>query len=397
MEIADIIQFENENTALDFKKEQYLKKSHADLIKDVMSLANADTPNSKLIITGVKHRPGGERELTGIPPSDFVDDATYQNIIRENIEPDIEISYQPFELDGKLFGVLRILGDSEKPYMMKKDFQPLKKGDCFIRKGTNQQKALRADFERIYKSRNSFTSTEKLSIAFLGTENPHELSIEPPSLDLLPSKVAEAEIRKILEERARPVESTTAYGFNTVIYPITALDIGSFGPAPYNKRSTETLLEDLKHIAETYEDDDLYHLFELTSKRLNFEIVNSSTEYIVDAEVHVSIGHHGNISAAEKIYREPTRSPLYIPAPPIFISYPEVSNLENEIKIRQRVGNIRHHIPERAFETDVRLYAHQTDEPQELEVLVKLFAKNLERPLVQKLKLQINPQNTQPN
>lgn len=398
MEIADIIQFEHENTALDFKKEQYLKPSYADLIKDVMSLANADTPNAKLIITGVKHRPGFERELTGICPSDFVDDANYQNIIRENIEPDIEISYQPFEFDGKTFGVLRILADAEKPYMMKKDYQQLKKGDCFIRKGTNQQKALRADFERIYKSRNSFTSTGKISIGFLGTENPAELSIEPTSLDLLPSRVAEAKIKKILDERRLLSKSAQPHELSTnLLYSLATHNIGPFGSIPYNKRNTETLLDNLEHVAETYAEDDLHHLFEVASRRLNFEIVNNSTEYIIDAEIQVSITHYGNMLAAEKVHREPSRSPLNLPTTFFTQNYPQVSNLETEIKIAERIGDIRHHIPTRAFETDIRLVAHETNEPLEHEILVKLFAKNLEQPLTQKLKLKINPRYNQPD
>ena len=38
-----MIEYENENTNLDFKREEYAKEKYNDLIKDVMSMANSPT------------------------------------------------------------------------------------------------------------------------------------------------------------------------------------------------------------------------------------------------------------------------------------------------------------------------------------------------------------------
>ncbi len=134
--IDELIRYENENSSLDFKVVQYTKDKHEDLIKDILSMANANVEGEKYIIVGVKHKTSNDRDIIGIKKEDFSDSATYQQLIRENIEPDILIEYSPYEIDGKYVGIFRIKEANNKPYMMKKDFgKKLKKGDCFIRKG----------------------------------------------------------------------------------------------------------------------------------------------------------------------------------------------------------------------------------------------------------------------
>jgi len=117
---ADLIKCENENTSLDFKGIQYEKKQHENLIRDIMSMANADVGNDRHIIIGVNHKASGDREILNIKRRDFIDSAIYQQIIRENIEPEIKLDYLPYEYEGKLLGILKISNCFDQPYMMKK-------------------------------------------------------------------------------------------------------------------------------------------------------------------------------------------------------------------------------------------------------------------------------------
>ena len=149
----DLIKYENENTSLDFKAIQYKKGQHEDLIKDIMSMANADVENDRYIIIGVSHKSSGDREILNIKKGDFIDSAIYQQIIRENIEPDIKLDYSPYKYKSKLLGIFKISGCSDKPYTMKKDFGKLKKGDSFIRKGTHEPRMTRRDLDIIIEKK----------------------------------------------------------------------------------------------------------------------------------------------------------------------------------------------------------------------------------------------------
>ena len=104
-----LVKYEREGTRLDFKREQYQKEKNKDFIKDIMSMANAPIDGTKYIVVGVKDKTDGEKEFHSIPRESFIDQATYEQVIRENIEPSIEISYSPIKVDGNLLGVFEIL------------------------------------------------------------------------------------------------------------------------------------------------------------------------------------------------------------------------------------------------------------------------------------------------
>lgn len=136
-ELEDTIRFENENTNLDFKAIQYKKEKYDSFLKDIIAMANAKSSEDRFIIVGVNLKANGDRDIIGIG-EDFVDEAIYQQIITENIEPELDFNYYPYEIDGIKLGVFRIYNCFNPPYMLKKDFGKLNKGDSFIRKGSHQ-------------------------------------------------------------------------------------------------------------------------------------------------------------------------------------------------------------------------------------------------------------------
>src|SRR5713101_6592823 len=169
IDLNELIKFENENTSLDFKAKQYVKPFGA-LIKDILSMANASISADRHIIVGVKHYPDGDREYPGIEENEFMDSATYHQLIRENVEPEVHFDYLPYSFEGKLLGVFHIYDCHDQPYMMRKDFGQLKSGDAFIRKGSTQQRLLRQDLDRIWeKHKNEFTGVIRIGFDAPGT------------------------------------------------------------------------------------------------------------------------------------------------------------------------------------------------------------------------------------
>lgn len=394
MKIEEIIEFENENTSLDFKRDQYKKEKFGELLKDVISMANAETKNEKIIITGVKHKPSGEREFVGIPVSDIIDEANFQNLIRDNIEPDIEISYTYTEFKNLKFGVLRLLDDSQKPYMMKKDFQPLKKGDCFIRKGSNQQRAVRADFEKIYNARKRHHTEDQVSIFFSGNEKSTQKDIFLATDFELPSQEAKKEIEEILAKRQSQKETPYLHANRAVLLAAVAnyQSSGLRRFSPYDERSTETLKENLEKINETYKEDDEYTFSEILSDKINIEILNNGTEYITDAKIQIEIEHKNLIYVADSILSEPSHS--FIPTIPNFeniTEYPKVLRRDGIIIISEEIGDIRHKVKTQVFKKDLRVNC-LTSESVTIELKTTLFAKNLPEPISRILHIRANPQ-----
>lgn len=113
-----MIQFENENTNLDFKAIPYKKEKYADMLKDFIAMANADTKDDRFIIMGVKHMPDSERQILGV--DEFTDEASFQQIINDNIEPELRFEYSVIEFDSKKLSYFRIHSCDNPPYMLKK-------------------------------------------------------------------------------------------------------------------------------------------------------------------------------------------------------------------------------------------------------------------------------------
>jgi hypothetical protein len=62
-----------------------------------MAMANADWPTDRFMIIGVKHIHGEARQFLGIAEQ-FTDPANLQQLVRQNVEPDLSVSYEPLEL-----------------------------------------------------------------------------------------------------------------------------------------------------------------------------------------------------------------------------------------------------------------------------------------------------------
>jgi len=144
-----------ENEGLDFKRTLEIQRKHdqAELIKDVLAMANTvrDTENSSHIIIGAKDGIG--YDISGLR----LDDASIQQIVNTRIDPAVKFSYYELEIEsGKAIGVIEIPKSPDKPHFVKDDFTDndevlLHKGTCPVRQGSSTKVALKDDYDRMYE------------------------------------------------------------------------------------------------------------------------------------------------------------------------------------------------------------------------------------------------------
>ena len=149
-DIIEKIKNGHECECLDFKATMYKPADYEALIKDMMAMANSNHEGNKFIITGVKDKPDGERDIWGVSPEDLQDQANFQQLILNNIEPEIKFKFYPMDYEGKKLGIFELFENNNRPYMLKKDYKNLKSGFCLIRKGSLQLPATRKDFDDFY-------------------------------------------------------------------------------------------------------------------------------------------------------------------------------------------------------------------------------------------------------
>jgi predicted HTH transcriptional regulator len=120
-ELLDLILYENENTRLDFKRDEYKKEDYSSFLKDVISMANAFSTQDRFIIIGLKPKSVEDRGIKGID-GELTDAATFQQLVHENIEPELSLEYFPFTIEKTKIGIIKISNCNNPPYLMKKDY-----------------------------------------------------------------------------------------------------------------------------------------------------------------------------------------------------------------------------------------------------------------------------------
>ena len=384
--IDDLIEYYDESLNLDFKGSQYPREKHADLIKDIIAMANADTNDERYIIIGVIYNKEGRKELRGISRADFIDDAVYQELIQNNVEPDIKFEYSLYEYSGKCFGVFKIGNCDDKPYMMKKDYNPLKKGDSWIRKGSHQPRMIRRDFDAIYERKMALIGfTGHVEILFEENES-DSITIHTAGEVMLPSEVEAKRIRRAIEEKKNPsLKKPTILDF----YGISAPDLSYAltGIKPYHERTLEELEENLKNVSKNFATDDAYFLFEENGYRLNITLYNKGEQYVEDGEIHVHIPKVDGLLVAPRVTEEPDHNPYNICLPQDRSKYPTVTKSEKYVIIEEFVGDIKHHLPILAFGEPVRIFFDSTLQGEFIEIKCELFGKNLKKPITKALKV----------
>lgn len=385
-EISDLIEFENENSSLDFKAIQYKKEMYESFLKDIMSLANSMSKDDKYIITGVKHKTNGERDLLGISEI-FVDDATYQQLVDANIEPHIDFSYLPYEYNGKIFGVFQIKECTNPPYMMKKDYGNLKIGDSYIRKGSFQKRLTRKDIDNHQAILKNKDISKDINISLSEDEIVHEIKLEMNKI-LLPSEITKKRIEEIIIQKEQELRENPILG--KIFLPV----LPSTYNTSYENRDLPTLRSNLEKISKTFEEQDKYYLNEETAHKLNVFLHNNSNEFLEDTSIEILIPCSDKYIVRDSIFREPySTQPIINTAPRIAswseLNYPKVETKENIYKIYREIGNVKHKLPVEALKVPLRIVISSDTNELEIEINVKVFAKNIENPIHQKLRINL--------
>lgn len=401
MNLDDIIEYDEEGTNLDFKKKEYKKENYMSLIKDVMSMANALNTENKRIIIGVKHKPGSEKIFHGI--EEIEDQAIFENIIQENIEPNINFQYYAYSFKGLTLGILEIFDNFDKPYMMKKDYNNLKKGDMWIRKGSRQSKVTREDLNKMMEIRKKSVFENKVSIGF-GEELEKEIRLFKIDLkkEELPSEIEKRKLRNLLkrlDERysqndkiseldniAPPIQKKISKFAGMVLFSEfndseKSIRIGynEFNLPIYNNR--EQLLENIENASYTYYEDDCYYLYEENSNKVNIYIYNDGTEFLED--VRVELYFDSNVfEIPNKIHEKSKPGVLSLKFNANTDNYPNVYEKENFIAVAEEHKQIRHKILTKVFFEDLRILINSNVEVEKSKVKYKISARNLSNHIV---------------
>ncbi len=376
------------STAVQFRESAYGSAGVREFLRDVIAMANASLDGPRFIVVGVSPARDGSRNANEIPASDFGGKPAYLALVKDFIEPEVRLRYEPVTVDGQRVGVFEIGDCQDRPYMMRVDLsETLRRGDAYARVRDAAVKLGRRQLQGMFelKFRDSVSAAD-VEIGFPGEIIHKEALLPSVDLDALPSVVAASKIEQMIDIR-RGMAFT---GSTTMVARLTHARL--FGTdRPYEHRSTETLSEEMLRVAAEYRDQDEQFLFDEHATRLQLVVFNQGGEPIRDASLTIVIPNHPALYVAESLPRL-LRDSGYVDRPPEDQArYPVVSIDHDAIKVTAKLGDIACQEPREVFDAPLRICVGKDLAGRRIGMHYRLQAQNLRAPAKGKLGLRTKP------
>lgn len=167
-----------ESDWIDYKMKINFIDNKVDFLRDIVAFANNQYKGNQYIVYGIKEE-GDHLDLVGLDNIFDEDDASYQQLVYEKIEPVINISFSRHKHNDKDFLVLTIVADkTQQPFMFKSRYSNIEPGESWIRIGSSKRRMLRGDFDNVY---NNIVLPINVSLRdkelFINDQNPANLEI----------------------------------------------------------------------------------------------------------------------------------------------------------------------------------------------------------------------------
>lgn len=120
MLLETLINQPRETLEICVRESAYGTSGRADLVRDVMGLANLPGCDARYIIIGAER---GEEGITplGLNEAALAEIETYAELIAQYLEPALSINIDCGSLNGKIVAVIEIRGCDNPPYMVSTD------------------------------------------------------------------------------------------------------------------------------------------------------------------------------------------------------------------------------------------------------------------------------------
>ena len=383
-QLARIVRSATPSTSVQFRKTAYGRSGVQAFLRDVLAIANASIDGTRYIITGVEFDRKGRKRMFEGDAEDFSGKPAYRSIANDHIEPPLRIHYQSVTVDGQRLGVFEISDCQDRPYMMRIDYsETLRRGDAYARLNDAAVKLGRRQLQALFekKFRDSI-SAANIEVGFPGSIIHKDHKVSTCKLDKLPSVIASSKLSELIETKAQ-VQASAA---NTVMARLTHARL--FGTdSPYEERSNEEIMEEMRQIERRYRDQDEQFLFNEHQRELQVVVFNQGDEAIRDASLTLIMPNHDAFHVATQLPKIPRDDKLVARTPAEQADYPAVVLRDDSVQISVKLEDIPPGEPVNIFGVPLRICVGDVLKGRRLGIQYKLFAHNLRSPAKGKLRL----------
>jgi len=373
------------STVVQLRRDAYGSTDTGRFLRDVLAMANASVAGPRYIIVGAEADARGGKRLHGVPAQDFEGKPSYQGLVAEFIEPPIRVRYRPVIVEGICVGVFEIPDCHDKPYMMRIDHsETLRRGDAYARQRDTTVKLGRRQLQELFARKfRDAVSAERIEIGFPGDIIHKTLRMRSADLAGLPSAVASAKLKQLLEVRQISAESSS----NTMVARLTHARL--FGSdRPYESRSPSELMQEMAEIQRKYRDEDEHYLFEENASELQVVVYNQGDDALRDVSLSLIMPNHNSFHVASRLPQLLRDGRFVERSSTEQADYPAVSLRDDSALVTSTLGEIGADTLVEAFTLPLRVCVGHGLEGRRLGIRYSLQAANLRHPARGTLRLQ---------
>jgi hypothetical protein len=380
-ELEDLVQFENANSGLAFRERVHGSNERAELLRDLIGLANASVQGPRFLVLGVSDVVGGKRTISGMSAETWNKwRAKLSSLIGGMVEPPLDVAARTLEINGKVVGVLSLAACADQPYLTSGragiDLPP---GAGWLRRGTQLYPLLRQDLQRMFEAKLArAVPVVDLKIGFAGKEPRTAIALPVLRLERLPSAVAAKKLRKILEAKqdAASVGRTQTRLMRLVHAQVFGVE------RPYESHSDDSLRMQIDKSKEDYRTADEHYAFEVRAHRLDIVVYNPGSVALDNATIRITLPRVDGTGVAERLY-----APADAQAPTS--GYPRVKTSGRTISIEAEVGSLPAGSTVSVFEHAPRFWVRSAAADKAIPIDVVLQARELRDPVRETLTVRI--------
>jgi hypothetical protein len=225
-------------------------------------------------------------------------------------------------------------------------------------------------------------SAANIEIGFPGDIIHKDLNVMTHSFAQLPSAVASSKLLELIEAKKQVAASAS----NTIVARLTHARL--FGTdSPYEERSTEEILAEMRQNERRYRHQDAHFLFEERATLVQLVLLNQGNEALRDASLTLVLPNHNAFHVATELPRIPRDDRFIERTPSEQAGYPAVSLSDSSVQVSAKLGDIEPGEPVEVFDLPLRICVGNELQGRRLGIQYALNAHNLRTAAKGKLRL----------
>ena len=386
--LISIIESATPSPDTQLRSSAYGREGLRDFLIDVMAMANADVEGPRHLVVGVELDSAGRKKINGVDEEDFSGNPPYQRLAKDCIDPPVSLRYHRIPRGGKVVGVFEIADSQDRPYMMRVDqSETLRRGDAYQRVNGRPVKLGRAKLKSLFEANfKDAVSASHIEVGFPGEIIFKDLQIPTHSFEHLPSRVAAAKQRQMLDFKQKQKQGGAQADLARLNY---ARIFGS--DAPYVDQSTATLVDQLEEVVKNYAQDDAGFLFQSNAHLLQVVAYNQGEEELRNPVFSIVLPNHPDLKVADELPLIKRDGKLVKYPSEQRALYPEVRRTRNAVKVTAKMDEILPGDISEVFRIPLRICAGEQLAGRKLGLVYSLGASNLREPAKGKLTLRLQP------